>query len=1251
MRYLKEYVNIEQYNRTKQSLELPNVSIIFMDTTRYNTHRTLYFKFHNNIKGTVSIKWPKTVTTMEYIKWSNDNGVTWNPLESVSEDSPMFITGEGKEIWICGNGTRTCPSYDDGRNENSINLLPNADCSVGGNVMSLLHGDQNFNEYNESVNYQFVNLFHGAKHIINAKELILPLTTLAEGCYSNMFMGCTSLVTAPELPATTLVKYCYHCMFQACTSMITAPELPATTLADYCYQQMFQGCRSLVTAPELPATTLANYCYYYMFNGCSSLVSAPELPATTLATNCYNGMFRGCRSLVTAPELPAITLANYCYSFMFDGCTSLNYIKCLATDISATDCTSGWVTGVASSGTFIKDPANVSWESGMSGIPEGWLTLTESEYQIYFKRFLTFEMLNAGSVTINNINNLTCEIYYSVDNGEWIEVIFDTNGQCKITNLRKGSHIRFKGENNTFYTSTTIDKKTINSCITFNSTADINIFGNIMSLIHGDNFRANRSFKENTSHIFHGLFAGLPIISAENLILPATTLVNNCYESMFQDCTSLATAPKLPATTLANSCYYRMFRNCTSLVTTPKLPATTLAEDCYHNMFRKCTSLITAPELPATTLAKYCYNAMFAECSNLTTAPELPATTLAESCYAYMFGDCSSLTTAPELPATTLAEGCYSQMFAECSNLTTAPELPATTLAESCYMSMFRNCTSLATASELPATTLANHCYYQMFRGCTSLVTAPELPATTLANYCYYQMFYGCASLNYIKALFLTTPHNHYTENWVSGVAESGTFVQNKNATWFMVGDNAIPENWVTTEYNEYINKYLTFEIVNSNPEITDLSSYNIELQFTYSYDGNSTYSPYNPITLSYLYFNADTYSGQDIDSYIKPTSDWETWTASNTSTRDMTVYYGDRIVFKAEPAYAYYAYHRDSYESQHIIDNTYHFALSRVMDKNPLRINIYGNVESLIYGDDFNSQYPELIDDTIDDNINDNTEEGKFIPRLSSRSLNSFNETNGLGDDNDMNTGSSDLDDSNLNKDTNGGISDQTTNDDQLGDEIDDEVTGGTSDKENDQTSEEAIGDNTGGGISDQTTNDDQSGDEIDDDDTNGTSMDYNPTQDQLVEGEYRRYGELFRYLPIQSAKNMIIPPINLHGEKEVYKPILPKENEDTRPYQCAYMFANNKYITHAPFLSASYLTSDCYHYMFNGCTSLNYVKAMFTTTPASNITNQWMGGTYSSTDSNSSYIFIKNKDALWTNRGDDSIQNGWTVYTMPRS
>ncbi len=120
-----------------------------------------------------------------------------------------------------------------------------------------------------------------------------------------------------------------------------------------------------------------------------------------------------------------------------------------------------------------------------------------------------------------------------------------------------------------------------------------------------------------------------------------------------------------------------------------------LSDNCFNSMFKDCTGLTAAPELPETTLAKYCYYNMFSGCANLTTAPELPATMLARACYSYMFSGCTSLTTAPELPATALDYGCYQSMFDGCGRLTTAPELPATTLATFCYSSMFAGCESI----------------------------------------------------------------------------------------------------------------------------------------------------------------------------------------------------------------------------------------------------------------------------------------------------------------------------------------------------------------------------------------------------------------------------------------------------------------------------------------------------------------------------------------------------------------------------
>lgn len=166
-------------------------------------------------------------------------------------------------------------------------------------------------------------------------------------------------------------------LFAGCTGLTDATHLVLPKDApNFCYASMFEGCTNLTAVPSiLPASALGQSCYDTMFRCCTSLTKAPELPATTLAENCYVVMFSGCTGLTTAPALPATTLTAGCYSSMFAGCTSLNYIKCLATDISATNCTTNWVNGVASTGTFVKNPYMTGWTTGIDGIPTGWTVI------------------------------------------------------------------------------------------------------------------------------------------------------------------------------------------------------------------------------------------------------------------------------------------------------------------------------------------------------------------------------------------------------------------------------------------------------------------------------------------------------------------------------------------------------------------------------------------------------------------------------------------------------------------------------------------------------------------------------------------------------------------------------------------------------------------------------------------------------------------------------------------------------------
>lgn len=139
----------------------------------------------------------------------------------------------------------------------------------------------------------------------------------------------------------------------------------------------------------------------------------------------------------------------------------------------------------------------------------------------------------------------------------------------------------------------------------------------------------------------------------------------------------------------------------------------------------------------------------------------------------------------------------FSGLFNSCGIVSVDKNfLPSVVLSNGCYSKMFLYCEHLVNAPELPATTLTTECYRSMFEGCYRLTTAPALPATTLVTNCYCNMFYGCSKLNYIKMLATNISAYNCLSSWVRGVASSGTFVKNKNATWNVTGSSGVPSGW-----------------------------------------------------------------------------------------------------------------------------------------------------------------------------------------------------------------------------------------------------------------------------------------------------------------------------------------------------------------------------------------------------------------------------------------------------------------------
>lgn len=128
-----------------------------------------------------------------------------------------------------------------------------------------------------------LGMFDGCSSLTTPPTITSSALTIANGGLNAMFKDCTSLATAPNLNITTLnssgTKHCYY-LFLGCSALtdVTKVKLNATTLYSQSYHSMFLGCTSLVTPPEIMATSYfsdssstTNGSLIEMFYNCSKL--------------------------------------------------------------------------------------------------------------------------------------------------------------------------------------------------------------------------------------------------------------------------------------------------------------------------------------------------------------------------------------------------------------------------------------------------------------------------------------------------------------------------------------------------------------------------------------------------------------------------------------------------------------------------------------------------------------------------------------------------------------------------------------------------------------------------------------------------------------------------------------------------------------------------------------------------------------------------------------------------------------------
>ena len=295
------------------------------------------------IVGATSISVVDKGTATHNLEYYDTSVGSWNAMTGP-------ITPQGK-VYLRGN-----IYTKDVKNYCNISLRSESNVYIGGNLGSINGGHRVCTSDTKFISLFRINNFIVIGNNTFAPNLILPYMSGIGGVYERLFMRVNfgDTVMPSELLSTTGVdKGAFNSAFRE-SNITKAPKLPVSKV-------------------------IPNTCYANMFNKCVSLrdVSNIELSADEIGTEACLQMFYYCESLMKAPVLKIKTLSDSCYKNMFKSCRRLNYIKCLATDISATDCTYDWLNGVSATGTFVK-PANMSgWTTGTSGIPAGWTVVDE----------------------------------------------------------------------------------------------------------------------------------------------------------------------------------------------------------------------------------------------------------------------------------------------------------------------------------------------------------------------------------------------------------------------------------------------------------------------------------------------------------------------------------------------------------------------------------------------------------------------------------------------------------------------------------------------------------------------------------------------------------------------------------------------------------------------------------------------------------------------------------------------------------
>lgn len=290
------------------------------------------------------------------------------------------------------------------------------------------------------------------------------------------------------------------------------------------FVSLFKDCKALYSAPDLLFTNTWDYCCYQMFMNCTSLIKIPKMiiNGNNLHVYCFYETFAYCENLQNIDNIDITfkTIGNHSFTRTFANCSNLKTIPFINKKelyITRDSCNHMFYRC-----TNLEENVNLIIKENKEKF------FDNSSFDSCFKYC---EKIKNANITINDDFSKS---------GGYFRNCFENCIGLENVNINYESNVEHAGGFDNMFSGCT-------NLRTFNNDQNFNCY-------IGKYDTCRQMFLNCTN---------LEIVNIH--FVADELIIHSCYDSMFNGCESLITAPDLPAKILTTQCYANMFRDCKKL--------------------------------------------------------------------------------------------------------------------------------------------------------------------------------------------------------------------------------------------------------------------------------------------------------------------------------------------------------------------------------------------------------------------------------------------------------------------------------------------------------------------------------------------------------------------------------------------------------------------------------------------------------------------------------------------------------------